>query len=187
MQLLQVRGDGIIERCLDVTALWGREGVTQPLFTPCQHAAEQVLELPLAVVEVHQQPFDVWPQRVVFEHAQRGARRLAIEPLGLFAGAGRGTEGGQQRHLPRQRVAQAVECLDPQPVRIAGDLPALACVLRQRGACQLPGTAAMGLRRLRIGGGVQRGQDAVAHLRRGLAREGDRVDLFRVPYPRQQA
>src|SRR5205085_6849696 len=96
-------------------------------------------------------------------------------------------ESRQHRHLPRERGAERVDRLHAQPLGTLLELPAERVVALERRARELARARLVRARRRRAGAREpQRFDDAVAHLARGLDREGDGGDLLRALDAREE-
>ena len=79
------------------------------------------------------------PCALLFEQRERRPRRLAIERSGVLDALRLRAEGGEHRHLARERGAQRVDGLDAQPRRVLLEAPAERAVALERRARVLPG------------------------------------------------
>ena len=153
----------------------------QPLVAASELGDQELFELSQIAVQVPvddpQSPDDRRALLVV-QGRQGAPRRLAVQGFGGLGDLGNGAEMGEHRHLPGEGGAQAIDGLHPQPRRTVRELPAERLVPGPGGHAQKPEVLAVHLLGLRPVGQPQRGEDAMAHLRRGLAGEGDGDDLL---------
>ena len=128
-------------------------------------------------------------RRILIEHCDRPARRLRVQCAGIVHECGRRANPRGERQASREPVIEAVNRLHVQPRRILLQAPAEFAASRERSRgmtvqffCPL-----VRILRQRLASHPERCDDAMAHLRRGLARECDRDDLFRTLDVGQQA
>ncbi len=161
-----------------------------PLVAPREHALDQrARERPVAV-EVDQQALEPARERVpALDPRKRALRGLAVELACVVDDGRHGAHARQHRHLARERGAQGVDGLDAQARGIVQDAPAELAVAREGGVRERARAARVVLFRNRRAARrlVQRLQHAPAHLRGGLAREGDGEDLLGPLHDGEQA
>ena len=183
---LELVADDFLEHGFEALAaqLAGNPERPLPLLAPGQEAGQQVFDVLAAVVAPVEQARQIRRQLVTaVRQRQHVARRLAIQRLGVVRWRRHRAQGACHRHGAGQVVIEAVDGADQQPLRVFPQAPFRHLRLYCPGA---------GERILLVSGGgfegrVEIPQDAVLHLRRRLAGEGDGEDLLGGLRHRQQA
>ncbi len=104
-----------------------------------------------------------------------------------FLVARRWAEAGSKRRLSREARRERIDRLDGKPRRMEDELPAVASIGVERGACERARAPLVCRRRFRFPLRLrERSHDALAHLPRRLAGERHRHDLFRTLDARQE-